>query len=160
MPRRTFFSFHYDHDVWRANIVRNCNVVLGCGTAGFFDHSEYEEAEKKGAAGIQRMIDRHLSGTSVTVVLIGTYTASRPWVKYEIAQSIARGNGLVGVYIHLIGSPTRPPTPAGPAPYVGGTTFATFTWAPGAHNVMVASLAHEIEKAGMRSDVIRKVRGI
>jgi hypothetical protein len=43
------------------------------------------------------MILKHLENTSVTVVLIGTETANRPWVKYEIEQSIARKNGLLGV---------------------------------------------------------------
>ena len=50
MARRVFFSFHYDRDIWRANQVRNCNVVAGTDVAGFFDHSEYEEAKKKGMA--------------------------------------------------------------------------------------------------------------
>jgi hypothetical protein len=47
MARRVFFSFHYDRDIWRANQVRNCNVVAGVDVAGFFDHSEYQEAKKK-----------------------------------------------------------------------------------------------------------------
>ena len=38
----------------------------------------------------------------MTAVLIGQETASRPWVKYEIEQSIARGNGLLGVNIYKI----------------------------------------------------------
>jgi hypothetical protein len=33
-------------------------------------------------------------------VLIGTETAARDYVKYEITQSWAKGNGLLGVYIH------------------------------------------------------------
>lgn len=48
------------------------------------------------------MIDNGLLGTSVTVVLIGPETASRPYVLYEIQRSIERGNGLLGVYIHNI----------------------------------------------------------
>lgn len=100
MARRVFFSFHYDNDVWRANQVRNCNVVAGVDTAGFFDHSEYETAKKQGSDGIKRMILRNLRNTSVTVVLLGLETASRPWVKYEIAQSIAQKNGLLGICIH------------------------------------------------------------
>ena len=75
MPRRVFFSFHFDHDSWRANQVRNSNVVAGPDVAGFFDHSEYEEAKKEGPEGIRRMILRHLRNTTVTVVLIGTHTA-------------------------------------------------------------------------------------
>ena len=100
MARRAFFSFHYDRDVWRANQVRKSNVVAGTDTAGFFDHSEYLEAKKTGDEGIRRMILRHLNNTTVTVVLIGTNTAYRPWVKYEIEQSIARKNGLLGIHIH------------------------------------------------------------
>ena len=80
MARRVFFSFHYDNDIWRANQVRMANVVAGPDRAGFFDHSEYDEAKKQGAEGIRRMINRHLKNTSVTVVLIGRETASRPWV--------------------------------------------------------------------------------
>lgn len=143
----------------RANVIRNCNVVLGIGTAGFFDHSEYEEAKKTGDDGIRRMIDKNLEGTSVTVVLIGTQTASRRWVQYEIAQSVNRGNGLVGVHINIIGSPAWTPTHQGPEPYTHGHQFPTFLWRPQSHNVCVQLLASEIEKAGLRSDYIRRMRG-
>jgi hypothetical protein len=37
---------------------------------------------------------------SSTVVLIGSETANRKYVGYEIQQSVARGNGLLGVYVH------------------------------------------------------------
>jgi Thoeris protein ThsB, TIR-like domain len=70
--------------------VHNSNVVIGPDVAGFFDHSEYEEAKKQGAEAIRCIILRHLQHTTVTVVLIGTYTAYRPWVQYEIQQSIER----------------------------------------------------------------------
>lgn len=100
MARQVFFSFHYDGDIWRANQIRNRNVVSGSDSAGFFDHSEYEEARRKGSDAIRRMILRHLNGTSVTVVLIGKETASRPWVKEEIKYSIARNNGPLGIHIH------------------------------------------------------------
>ncbi|MGD0580799.1 MAG: TIR domain-containing protein, partial [Bryobacteraceae bacterium] len=69
MARRVFFSFHYDDDIWRANQVRNANVIAGSEVAGFIDRSEYEKAKKRGKVGIQRMIRRHLKNTTVTVVL-------------------------------------------------------------------------------------------
>ncbi len=78
MARRVFFSFHYKFDIFRANQVRNANVVAGPDVAGFFDHSEYQDAKAQGDEAIRRMILRHLDNTSVTVVLIGTYTAARP----------------------------------------------------------------------------------
>lgn len=103
MARRVFFSFHYERDVWRASVVRNSWVTQpDRGTAGFFDAGMWEEAKKKGDAAIKKLIDDALLGTTVTAVLIGAETSSRTYVKYEIDQSIARGNGLLGIRIHNI----------------------------------------------------------
>lgn len=102
MPRRVFFSFHYQRDIWRVNVVRNCWVTQDRESAGFWDASLWESAKKKGDAAIQKMIDDGLANTSVSVVLIGTETWERKWVRYEIIQSYQRGNGLFGVYIHSI----------------------------------------------------------
>jgi len=100
MARRTFFSFHYDNDVWRATNVRNSWVVKGeKDAAGFVDHADFEEVEKKGEAAIKAWIRDQLAGTSVTVVLIGSETSYREYVKYELQQSFAKGNGLLGIYI-------------------------------------------------------------
>jgi len=100
MARRVFFSFHYQRDLWRANIVRNSPTVEGTAAAGFSDASLWEEAKRKGDEAIKRLIDNGLSGTTVTAVLIGAQTATRKYVTYEIEQSIKRGNGLLGVRIH------------------------------------------------------------
>src|SRR5688500_5543091 len=100
MARRVFFSFHYQNDIWRANQVRNAHIVDGCAAAGFQDASLWEETKKKGDAAVKKLIDDGLAGSTVTVVLIGSETASRKYVDYEITQSIARGNGLLGIYIH------------------------------------------------------------
>lgn len=102
MARKVFFSFHYQKDIWRANVVRNSHVVEGVAAAGFQDASLWEEAKKKGDAAIKRMIDNAIVGTSVTAVLIGAETAQRKYVTYEIEQTIARGNGLLGIYIDAI----------------------------------------------------------
>lgn len=103
MARRVFFSFHYERDVWRASVVRNSWVTKpDREAAGFFDAGIWEEAKRKGDAAIRQLIDDGLVGTSVTAVLIGTETSSRAYVKYEVDQSIKRGNGLMGIRIHNI----------------------------------------------------------
>jgi hypothetical protein len=102
MARKVFFSFHYDRDLWRVNVVRNSGVVEGVSAAGFHDASLWEETKKKGDAAVKKLIDSGLSNTSVTVVLIGAETANRRYVSYEINQSIARGNGLLGIRINAI----------------------------------------------------------
>jgi hypothetical protein len=100
MARRTFFSFHYENDVWRAGQVRNCWVTQDREAAGFWDAAAWESVKKKGDAAIHAWIDEQLKGTSVTVVLIGAMTSGRPYVQYEIKKSHEKGNGMLGIYIH------------------------------------------------------------
>ena len=103
MARKVFFSFHYERDAWRAGVVRNSDVTKdSVEAAGFIDAADWEKVEKEGDENIKRWIAKQLDGTSVTVVLIGTETSNRRWVKYEIQKSYEKGNGLLGIYIHNI----------------------------------------------------------
>lgn len=103
MARKTFFSFHYAQDNWRAGIVRNSWVTQSDRqAAGFFDSAEWEAVQKKNDSDIEKWIDKQLDGTSVTVVLIGEKTYGRKWINYEIKSSHKKGNGLLGVYVHQI----------------------------------------------------------
>ncbi len=101
MARKVFFSFKYE-DVTRAMIVRNSGTLKGTEKAGFIDKADFEAVKKKGDAAIESWIDDQLIGTTVTVVLVGEKTCDSRWVKYEIEQSIKRGNGLLGVDISKI----------------------------------------------------------
>lgn len=101
MARKVFFSFKYD-DVQRAMNVRNSSVISGALKSGFIDKADFEVVEKQGDKAIQKWIDEQLTGTSVTVVLVGANTHKSKWVKYEIDQSIARGNGLLTIDISKI----------------------------------------------------------
>lgn len=101
MARKVFFSFKYD-DVHRAMNVRNSNVIGGVMKSGFIDKADFEKVQQQGDKAIQAWIDNQLSGTSVTVVLVGANTDKSKWVKYEIEQSIARGNGLLTIDVSKI----------------------------------------------------------
>jgi hypothetical protein len=106
LARRVFFSFHYDRDVRRVVQVRNSWVVRAKGEAQpFMDKADWEKIKRTGDAAVERWIDAQLSGTSVTVVLIGAMTYHRKWVRYEIKRSYERGNGIVGIFIHNIKDP-------------------------------------------------------
>jgi hypothetical protein len=83
-------------------VVRKSGVTKGIESAGYVDAAAYEEVEKNGEAGIKAWIDDQLKGTTVTIVLVGANTCASKYVKYEIAQSIARGNGLMGIDISQI----------------------------------------------------------
>lgn len=100
MARKTFFSFHYAPDCWRASQIKNSWVTQDRKSAGFFNSVEWEEVKKKQDSEIEKWIDNQLVGTSVTVVLIGSTTAGRKWINYEITSSHKKGNGLLGIYVH------------------------------------------------------------
>jgi len=97
MARRTFFSFHYKPDNWRAGQVRNMGVIEG--NAPVSDN-EWESITKGGDGAIEKWINSQLEGKSCTIVLIGANTAGRKWIKYEIEKSWNDGKGLLGIFIH------------------------------------------------------------
>ena len=101
--RRVFFSFHYQNDINRVNIVRQSwrfRPDDDSQPADWFDHSIWEESKKKGERALKDLIHGGMHYSSVTCVLAGTDTWARPWVRYEIAHALSRGNGLLTVYIH------------------------------------------------------------
>lgn len=126
MAHRTFFSFHYEKDVWRASNVRKSSKFKAEITPEWIDASLWEEAKKKSDAAIQKLIADTLVGTTVTAVLIGSETASRRWVKYEIELSKNRNNGLFGIYIHNIADNAGNRAPKGSNPLPAGTR--TYDW--------------------------------
>lgn len=118
MAKRAFFSFHYANDITRAQAVRNSWIThADRESAGFFDASIREEAKSKSDAALRQVIANGLKRTSVTVVLLGAETASRKWVKYEIAESIGKGNGLVGIRVHNMKDLGGQTSAAGTSPF-------------------------------------------
>lgn len=54
---------------------------------------------------------------SCVVVLVGTNTADRKWVKYEIEKAWADGKGIVGIHIHNISCPRNGKCAKGTNPF-------------------------------------------
>ncbi len=98
MARRVYFAFDY-LDVFAVNQIRRSGQFVDVAVAGFTDASQWEKLKQKDDAVIRRAIDTALKNTSVTVACIGPRTASRRWVKYELAASVTRGNRLLGVFL-------------------------------------------------------------
>lgn len=117
MARRVFFSFHYERDAWRAGQVRNCNLLQADEQYGFIDSVDWESLKRQGDEAVEHWIDGQMKNTSVSVVLIGTETAGRPWVLREIVKSWNRGNGIVGVRIHNIKNQESATDMAGANPF-------------------------------------------
>ncbi|MHB8416139.1 MAG: TIR domain-containing protein [Acidiferrobacteraceae bacterium] len=117
MARRIFFSFHYKRDINRAQIVQNHDIAKnGVEQSGYYNHSLWEETKRKGDAALQALIKDGLERTTVTVVLAGAKTYSRPWVRYELIRSFLRGNGLLTIYINQIKNFAQETDVRGPNP--------------------------------------------
>ena len=101
MARRTFFSFHYKRDVWRAKQVRNSWVTKTDKKAsGFFDSSVFESKQRTSDEALKRFLREGLEGAGVTCVLAGNQTAHRRWVRYELVRSFRVGKGILCARIH------------------------------------------------------------
>lgn len=99
MKRQVFFSFHFENDIWRVGQIRNIGVVEG---QEIFSDNGWEKVRLKKDSDIEAWIDKELNMRSCVVILIGSETASRRWVRYEIEEAWKRGKGIVGIYINKL----------------------------------------------------------
>lgn len=97
MARRIFYSFHYQCDNWRTSTVRNIGSIEGNKPVSYND---WEAIKKGGDPAIKRWIADQMKNRSCTVVLVGSETANRKWINYEICKSWNDGMGLVGIHVH------------------------------------------------------------
>jgi hypothetical protein len=126
MARRVFYSFHYVPDAWRTSQVRNIGTIEGNKPAS---DNDWETVKKGGDDAIKRWINNQLDGRSCTIVLIGSQTAGRKWIKYEIEKSWNDGKGVLGIYIHNLKDSDGNQTTKGKNPFadfnVKGTSLSS-----------------------------------
>lgn len=100
--RQIFYSFHFDNDVFRVQQIRNIGALEENKPVSAND---WEQVKRGGEASIKRWINENLNYKSCLVVLIGSETASRKWVKYEIEKAWNDGKAVLGIYIHNLNCP-------------------------------------------------------
>ncbi len=101
MKRKVFYSFHFDNDVMRVQQIRNMGLLEGDEPVSPNTWEQIKRTEQ----GVKNWINQNLNGKSCLVVLIGSQTASRPLVKYEIQRAWQEGKAIVGVHIHRLKCP-------------------------------------------------------
>jgi len=97
VARRVFNSFHYAADVHRVSQIRQMGAIEG---QRVLSSNEWETVKQGGDSAVKKWIDEQMAGKSCNVVLVGSGTAGRKWVNYEIKKAWNDKRGLVGVYIH------------------------------------------------------------
>jgi hypothetical protein len=97
MARRVYWSFYYKDDSSRVQQIVNMGAVEG---QRILTGQKWEEVKKGGDAAIKKWIADGMAGKTCLVVLVGTNTSKRPWVKYEIEKAWKDELGVVGIRIH------------------------------------------------------------
>jgi hypothetical protein len=97
VTKSVFYSFHYDRDFWRVQQVRNMGLLEG---QPVVNAQDWESVKREGNASIQNWIELQMSHKSAVVVLVGSQTADRPWVRREIAYAWNNKKPLVGIHIN------------------------------------------------------------
>ena len=109
-----FYSFHFDNDVMRVQQIRQMGVIEGNEPVS---PNDWEQVRRKGDASIERWIDDNMKYKRCVVVLIGSETASRTWVTYEIEKAWKDKKGLLGIYIHNLKCPRNGTCSKGANPF-------------------------------------------
>jgi hypothetical protein len=113
MAQKVFYSFHYKPDSWRASQVRNIGVVEGNRPVS---DNDWESVTKGGDKAIEAWIHEQMGGRSCAVVLIGSRTAGRKWINYEISKAWNENRGVVGIHIHNLQDSNRDQSSKGTNP--------------------------------------------
>lgn len=111
-----FYSFHFDNDVFRVQQVRNMGIIEDNTPVS---PNDWEEVRRKGDPSIRKWIDENMAYRRCVVVLVGSETASREWVKYEIGRAYDTKKGLFGIYIHNLKDPRKGTSRQGANPFDG-----------------------------------------
>lgn len=120
MTKTVFYSFHYERDAHRVQLVRNINALEA---QPLLNAQHWEAVRKGGKAAIEKWISDEMAYKKAVVVLIGQETAGREWVTYEINKAWADKKPLLGVRIHGLSS-------FGAADKSGSSPFSTASGIP------------------------------
>ena len=92
MKRQVFYSFHFDNDVMRVWQIRKMGAIEGNEPVA---PNNWEQIKRSEYA-VKKWIDDNMKYKSCVIVLVGSETASRKWVDYEIRKAWNEGKGLFG----------------------------------------------------------------
>lgn len=118
MAKKVFLSFEYKKDNWRVQTIKNIGSIE---SEPLLSSNEWEKIKENGDSAIEKWIDAEMRDKQCLVVLIGSTTAGRKWVRYEIKQAWDSGMGVLGIHIHNLKDRDGNQTSKGSNP------FSTFT---------------------------------
>lgn len=109
-----FYSFHYDNDVMRVQQIRNIGMLEGNNPV---NANDWETVKRGGEVSIKRWIDENMKYKQCVIVLVGSDTSERYWVRYEIEKAWNDGKPIFGIYIHNLRCPRNGTSRKGNNPF-------------------------------------------
>lgn len=97
VKRKVFISYHHGGDQWYYN---EFSTFFHDQYEAVFDNSIERKIDSDDVRYVmQRIRDKHITGTSCTIVLIGEQTHERKYVDWEIKATLEKQHGLVGIVL-------------------------------------------------------------
>lgn len=109
-----FYSFHFDNDVFRVQQIRNIGALDGNTPTS---PNEWERLKRSGDTAVKNWIDNSMRYKRCVAVLVGTDTAKRRWVRYEIEKAWKAGKAIIGIHIHNLRCPRKGTCSKGENPF-------------------------------------------
>lgn len=97
-----FYSFYFDDDVMRVQQIRQMGTIDGNEPVS---KNDWEMLRRTGPRAIENWIDANMKYKRCVIVLIGTNTHTRPWVKHEIKKAWEDDRAMFGIHIHNLRCP-------------------------------------------------------
>ena len=125
MTHKVFISYHHSNDQKKAEYLRTTygdnNTLLDRSLDESYENMTDDEI-------LAASRQEHLKDSTVTIVLIGSETANRKWIEWEIYSSLRpfgsrSRNGLLGIYL-----PTAGETPARVQDNIDSGYAVTMEW--------------------------------
>ena len=110
MAHKVFVSYHHSNDQEKADYLRTTYGENNTLLDRSLDEAYEDMTDDEILAAIRQ---EHLKDSTVTIVLIGSETANRKWIDWEIYSSLRpygsrSRNGLLGIYLPSAGeAPAR-----------------------------------------------------
>jgi len=114
MARSSFVSFHYDNDHWRVQQVLKFGAIEG---ESILPAQKWEEVKEDGDDAVEEWINSEMKYKQAVIVLIGSETASRKFVKYEIKRAWSIKKPLLGIRINGLKDSNGKTSTAGANPF-------------------------------------------
>lgn len=109
-----YYSFHYKRDAFRVQKVIQMGALEG---QQILKPQEWEAVKARGDKAIESWIDDKMRNKTALVVLIGTETSQRRWVRHEIIKAWNENRRMVGIHIHRLLGSTQQMDPKGANPF-------------------------------------------